>query len=190
MQYICLKFRIRRRSLNLIITRWRDWNEPSQIKLRTSNTPVSGALHDPRPFCQFKSRLIHGYHVKEHEKLHRISKKIDPFKAKKSYGGQRSDLGHFLNELFYVVTMNKPRRGVSKRPKVVQSSGEWCPNRKSGYLTLICRFFKICRLWLIDDSSFISTTSLDDGEFDPFEFSGIISQWCDWKRIWRYKKLS
>ena len=30
-------------------------------------SPLSGALHDPRPFCQFKSRLIYGYHVKEHE---------------------------------------------------------------------------------------------------------------------------
>ena len=35
MQYICSKFRIRRHSLKLIITRWRDWNESSHIKHRT-----------------------------------------------------------------------------------------------------------------------------------------------------------
>ena len=49
-------------------------------------TPVSGALHDPWPFCHFNSRHIHGCHLKEHEKTHQIPKKIDPFKAKENYG--------------------------------------------------------------------------------------------------------
>ena len=48
---------------------------------------MSGALRDPLPFLEIKSRPNDGYHVKEHKKLCKISKnKLDPFKAKKSYG--------------------------------------------------------------------------------------------------------
>ena len=39
-------------------------------------SPVSGALQDSRPFCHFKSRLIHGHRVKEPKKLHQIPKKM------------------------------------------------------------------------------------------------------------------
>ena len=62
-------------------------------------TPVSGALHDLRLFCHFKSRLIHGYHVKEHEIQHRYIEfqKNQPFQGNKKVRGQRSDLGHFFN---------------------------------------------------------------------------------------------
>ena len=35
-------------------------------------TPVSGALHRPWPFCQYKFRLKNDYHVKQNEKLHWI----------------------------------------------------------------------------------------------------------------------
>ena len=37
-------------------------------------TPVPGALHRSWPFCQYKFKLNNGYHVKKHEKLHRIPK--------------------------------------------------------------------------------------------------------------------
>ena len=46
-------------------------------------TPVSRALQSPWPFCQYKFKLNNCYHVKEHEKLCKNSKK-DPFKAQKS----------------------------------------------------------------------------------------------------------
>ena len=55
---------------------------------RAKDTPVSGAFQDPLPFCRFKVGLIYGYHVKEHKKLHLISKN-NPLKAKqKLRGGQ------------------------------------------------------------------------------------------------------
>ena len=79
--------------MSIMALRWRNrWcyshNTVSKIKgnLRVSPTPVSGALHDLRPFCHFKSRLIHGYHVKKHEKLHRISKKSTLSRQKKVKG--------------------------------------------------------------------------------------------------------
>ena len=42
---------------------------------------------------EIKSRPHIDYHVKEHKKLCRNSKKIDPFKAKKSYGGSKVGFG-------------------------------------------------------------------------------------------------
>ena len=58
--------------------------------------------------------------MKDHEKLHRISKsntefrkKIDPFKAKKSYGGSKVEFGTFLqpkNEKFACKTQYRLAR--------------------------------------------------------------------------------
>ena len=51
------------------------------------DTPVSEALHDPQPFCHFKSGLIHDYLVKELKKLHQIPKKTTLPRQKKLRGG-------------------------------------------------------------------------------------------------------
>ena len=42
--------------------------------------------------------------------------------------------------LSHVVTMNKPRLEVTKRPRVVQSSGDWCAKHlKTDLLVIISR---------------------------------------------------
>ena len=61
-----------------------------------SNTLVFAALLDPWSFCHFKFRSNYGYLMKEYKKLRQISKTIDHFKVKKSYGDQSSDSGPLL----------------------------------------------------------------------------------------------
>ena len=62
-------------------------------------SPLSRALQSPWPFCQIKIKLKFCYHLKQHKKLCTNSKKIDPFKAKKSYGGSKVGFGTFFFEV-------------------------------------------------------------------------------------------
>ena len=64
---------------------WKFWKK--KLWFLTTGAPLSRALQSPWPFCQIKIKLKFCYHVKEHKKLCKNSKKIDPFKAKKKLRG-------------------------------------------------------------------------------------------------------
>ena len=118
-------------------------------------TRVSRALQSPQPICQYKFKLKICYHVKEHEKLCKNPKKIDPFKAKKVTTGQSSDLGHFpKNEKDQLESQSQARMiaqkskhrvmpkkklkfVLTKRLVALQRSGHPCPSIKPGPSNLI-----------------------------------------------------
>ena len=64
------------------------------------NTSFRSFAQPPAVF-HFKSKLIHGHHVKEHKNLHLIPRKIDPFKAKK-VTGSKVGFGTFLKRKSFV----------------------------------------------------------------------------------------
>ena len=71
---------------------------------------MSGALHNPWPFCHFESRSIHGTHVKERKNLYQIPKKNDPFQPKKKLRGSNVGFGTlFVAKNKKIVCKNQDR---------------------------------------------------------------------------------